>query len=137
LDKAAQLEPEAGKTYYRRGNCHFKRGDLDKALRDYNKAVVNDPCLAEAYYERENVYRRKGDWNNAISNWNQTIQLKPNVATAYNNFAWLLATCPDSSIRNGNIAVELALKVCELSQWKKWNCVGTLAACRNIQELFE
>ena len=41
---------------------------------------------------------------------------------------WLLATCPDLSIRNVKKAVELALKACELTQWKQWSCVATLGA---------
>ena len=58
----------------------------------------------------------------------KTLSLDPKCASAHNDLAWLLATCPDATYRNGVRAVEHATQACELSKWKNPNHVGTLAA---------
>jgi Flp pilus assembly protein TadD len=47
---------------------------------------------------------------------------------AQNNLAWLLATCPDNSLRNGQKAVELAQQAVQLSGGKSPEILDTLAA---------
>jgi hypothetical protein len=42
--------------------------------------------------------------------------------------AWLLATCPDNSIRNGKKAVKLATQACDMTKWTNYAYVDTLAA---------
>ena len=59
---------------------------------------------------------------------NEAIRLDAKCVVAYNDCAWLLTTCPDASVRNGQRAVTLATEACELTRWKQWQCVGTLAA---------
>jgi tetratricopeptide (TPR) repeat protein len=56
---------------------------------------------------------------------------------ALNSLAWLRATCPEAEIRNGKEAVELALKACELSEWKDWAIIDTLAAAYAEQGDFD
>ncbi len=49
-----------------------------------------------------------GDVHGAISQWEASLQIDPNDGNALNNLAWILATYPDDSIRNGPRAVQLA-----------------------------
>ncbi len=49
-----------------------------------------------------------GDVHGAISQWEVSLQIDPNDGNALNNLAWILATYPDDSIRNGRRAVQLA-----------------------------
>jgi len=49
-------------------------------------------------------------------------------AQTYNNLAWLFATAKVPGFRNGEKAVVLALKACELSEWKNPGYLDTLAA---------
>jgi tetratricopeptide (TPR) repeat protein len=42
--------------------------------------------------------------------------------------AWFLATCWDDSIRDGKRAIEVATKLCELTEWKDPDALDTLAA---------
>jgi Flp pilus assembly protein TadD len=74
------------------------------------------------------VYAAKGEFGQAIADNNKAIHLDPANADAYNSLGWLLATCPVESIRDGHQAVEAAQKACELSGWKKWTFIDTLAA---------
>ncbi len=49
-------------------------------------------------------------------------------ACAIDGRAWIRATGPDASLRDGKKAVELAIEACELTRWKEAYCVETLAA---------
>ena len=52
----------------------------------------------------------------------------PENVAVLNELAWLLSTCPDAKVRDGEKAVELATKVCELTKWKSIWYFDTLAA---------
>jgi tetratricopeptide (TPR) repeat protein len=54
---------------------------------------------------------------------------KDERAHALNELAWMLATSSEPAIRDGKKAVELATRACELSDFKKPQCIDTLAAC--------
>ena len=47
---------------------------------------------------------------------------------ALNGRAWLRATCPDETYRDGAKAIEDATKACELTGWNDLYCLDTLAA---------
>jgi hypothetical protein len=49
-----------------------------------------------------------GDVHGAISQWEASLQIDSHDGNALNNLAWILATYPDDSIRNGQRAVQLA-----------------------------
>jgi len=44
------------------------------------------------------------------------------------DLAWLLATCPIAEFRNGDKAIKNAAKACELTDWKDYRYLSTLAA---------
>ena len=50
-----------------RGLAYARKGDLDRALADYNKALRLDPKLALAYAGRGNAYAKKGDLDRAFA----------------------------------------------------------------------
>ena len=52
----------------------------------------------------------------------------PRTLDSINDFAWFQATCPVSQFRDGIKAIENATKTCELTNWKDYRYVGTLAA---------
>ena len=42
--------------------------------------------------------------------------------------AWLMATCTEASLRDGDLAVKYAEKACALTNWEDPHAIGTLAA---------
>jgi len=69
-----------------------------------------------------------GHFPEAVQEYRKALGQSPERSEFLNNLAWLLATCPDASIRDGTNAVALAGRACELTQFKKTVFVGTLAA---------
>jgi len=138
LDKVMKLNPEFAGAYMNRGNIYLRQGELDAAIADYNAALLRDPKLADVYVTRANTFLRKKDYRHALSDFQTAVQMKiKKPERALNSLAWLRATCPETEIRNGKEAVELALKACELSQWKDWGIIDTLAAAYAEQGDFD
>ena len=126
LTQAIRLNPKGALAHQNRGYISFKKGEWESALRDLDEAIRLDPKLAIAYSNRGSTYSRMGEYFKALRDLNEGIRLAPKDGKAYNSLAWLLATCPDPSIRNGIKAVEAARRACELDAWKTWYCIGTL-----------
>ena len=80
------------------------------------------------YYSMGSSYLEKNQVGQAIYAFNKALEINPNNAPAYNNLAWLYATAKEPRFHNGEKAVELALKACELSAWNDPNYLNTLAA---------
>ena len=82
----------------------------------------------EAFLYRARCWSQKGAPEKAESDLDEAIKLGSDNPETLNNMAWLYATCPEETCRNGEKAVEYATKACELSEWKEASIVGTLAA---------
>jgi tetratricopeptide (TPR) repeat protein len=84
-DQAIRQNPRGAQSYTNRGIEYAKKGDLDRALADFNKAIELNPKDAEAYNNRGIAYRGKGDLDRALADYNKAIELNPKYAEAYNN----------------------------------------------------
>ncbi len=71
--------------YYFRGNEYYEKGDYDKAIENYNMAIILNPSFMEAYFNRGLCYYNKKDYDKAIKNYTKAIELDPNNAVIYNN----------------------------------------------------
>jgi tetratricopeptide (TPR) repeat protein len=125
---AIHFEADYVAAYNDRGNAYGYKGDWDKAIADKNEAIRLNPNFVEAYNTRGIFYGHKGDYDKAVADYSAAIHLKPDFVEAYHNLAWLLAVCPDANARNGEYAVDYALKACELLEWKDAAILSTLAA---------
>jgi tetratricopeptide (TPR) repeat protein len=112
--------------YNNRGTVRSAKGDNDRAIADYDKAIELDPSYAHAYYNRGRTWKNKGDYGRAMADYNKSIELAPKDAAPYGSLAWLLAVCPESKFRDGVKAVELAKDAVELMN--RSGNIDTLAA---------
>ena len=128
FSEVLHLDPQNFSAIDNRSLSYFERGDFEKAIGDDTVIIQTHPKFAPAYPRRATAYSKCGKFTEATNDFSKAIQINPQYADAYNGFAWLLATCPDASIRNGMKAVELAQKACTLTDWKKGYYIDTLAA---------
>ena len=61
------------------------KGDYDRVLQGYTKAIQLNPDDAIAYNSRGGVYYLKEEYESAIVDFTKAIDLNPNYAEAYNN----------------------------------------------------
>jgi lipoprotein NlpI len=70
-------------SHYNRGNGYFRKGDLDRAIADYNEAIRLNPKDFDNFTNRGLVYMHKGDFDRAIADYNEAIRLDPKSSIAY------------------------------------------------------
>jgi tetratricopeptide (TPR) repeat protein len=70
-------------TYYDRGKSYDDKGDYDRAITNYDKAIGLDPQYKEAYLNRGVDYGNKGDYHRKIVDETKAIELWPQYAAAY------------------------------------------------------
>jgi tetratricopeptide (TPR) repeat protein len=99
---------------FNRGNAHRELKQFDQAVADYSKAIGLEPDFAEVWANRGRVHAASKQYDKAIADYRKSLELSPRDAGTCNNFAWLLATCPDRKLRDPGQATELARKAVEL-----------------------
>jgi tetratricopeptide (TPR) repeat protein len=128
-NKALELDPILAVAYFNRANVYANKGQYDKAIADYTKALELRPGYVDDYFKRGNAYYNKGQHDKAIADFTKALELRPSSVGAHNSLSWLLATCPNAELRDGNRAVKLARKVLELTQGREgYLYLDTLAA---------
>lgn len=95
--------------------------------------VVMDDAQWQAYpdqstFQEYSGFVAEGRYSEAIESVDSGLELDPDNAFLHNNKAWLLATCPDDAVRDGELAVEHATQACELTSWSNYAYVDTVAA---------
>lgn len=151
-DEAIRLEPDVAMHYHNRGIAWQNKGEPLRAAADFAAAIsrlegreasiqtveagrqlpVARAMKATVKYRLHlaNAHAAAGDYRLALADFRTAAQLDPHDAEAHNALAWLLATCPDASIRNGAAACQAAETACALGDRKVPNHLDTLAAAQ-------
>jgi tetratricopeptide (TPR) repeat protein len=127
-EEAIKLQPNYADAYYNRGNILFAEGRIDEAMADWEKTLQIRPDDADAHTCLGNALLRRGSVNEAVAQYENAIALAPEDPHSRINMAWVLATAPDASIRDGIKAVEFAEQAVELSGGNDPKFLRTLAA---------
>ncbi len=92
-----------------RGIAHYRRGDWEKSIADFDRALRISPRLADAYNNRGNVWHAKGVLEKALPDFDQAIKLNPRHNRAFNNRANLRLSIGDwkGAISDYNRSIEL------------------------------
>jgi Flp pilus assembly protein TadD len=100
----------------------------EQTLNRFQRALLSHPNDAQTQFQLAQLLSRQGSTTEAIAHYREGLRLKPDAPEGLNNLAWILATDPDESKRNGAEAVRLAAQACDRTGWKKPVMLGTLAA---------
>jgi tetratricopeptide (TPR) repeat protein len=86
------------------------------------------PRLAPAHYRLGVALQTKRNFGAAAAEYRKVLALEPKQVAARLQLAWLLATCPEASLRNGAEAVELAQQARGLAGNESPQLLDALAA---------
>jgi superkiller protein 3 len=125
---ALEINPNFPEALNNLGYCFLQAGQVDDAIIQFRKIIELEPDFAQAYDNLGGAYRKKSMPAEAVANYEKALELQPQFMSAQKNLAWLLATWPDASIRNGKKAVSLAEQANQLSDGQDPEILRTLAA---------
>jgi tetratricopeptide (TPR) repeat protein len=128
FQQAVQFNPDYAEGHNNLGIVLLDKGKADEAISQYQKALEIKPDFAAAHNNLGDALRQMGRMDEAFTHFQQALEIKPADPAIQNNLAWLLATCPKASLRNGNKAVELARQANALTGGKNPTILKTLAA---------
>ncbi len=95
--------------FIKAGNRSYNKGNYDRAIEDYGKAINLYPKNAAAYNSRGHMWRRKRNYDRAIEDYSKAIELDPQNTTAYDSRA-----CVWKDKGNYDRAIEDYTKLIEL-----------------------
>jgi tetratricopeptide (TPR) repeat protein len=113
---------------YNLASALLRKGRFDEAIIHYEKALELLPGNADAHVNLGSAFLAKGHIAEAIGQYKEALTLSPENVAAQSNLAWLLATSPDPSLRNGPEAVLLAEQASRSSGGKRPLVLRILAA---------
>jgi protein O-mannosyl-transferase len=126
--RALQLNPNHSEALDNLGNALTARNRIEEAIELYRRAILLRPDHAETFFHLGMAFGQSGRRQEAAASYREALRLNPDLVGALNNLAWVLATSPESDLRDGPEAVRLAERACELTQRHEPWFIGTLAA---------
>ena len=78
---------ETAGEYFTKGVEYGKKGQPDKAILEFTKAIDLAPKSAHSYYNRGFAYECKKDPDKAIVDYSKAIEINPKYANAYSGRA--------------------------------------------------
>jgi len=126
--KAVEIKPDFAEAHNNLGYCFLQTGRVDEAIVHFRKAIELQPRFVQACNNLGNALRRKGMAAEAMACYQKAIALEPQYVPAQINLAWMLATWPEPSVRNGDKAVVLAEQANQVTKGKDPQILRTLAA---------
>jgi protein O-mannosyl-transferase len=101
----------------------------------WENSVRISPESAVAHGALADALTKAGDFRRAASHYWTALEIDPDDLGALNNFALELAANDDVHLRDYQLAVELARRGCELTQWQNEKLRRTLAMVLNNSAL--
>ncbi|MBU0585973.1 ATP-binding protein [Candidatus Micrarchaeota archaeon] len=77
--------PVDARMYYQIGNDYYERNDYEKAVENYNMAILLNPIFSEAYFNRALSYYQLKNFDRSITDYTKSAELDPNNPIIYNN----------------------------------------------------
>ncbi len=128
LREVVALEPSLHSARCELARMLSELGELDEAVRIIEQVLQSAPHYAAAYPQAANLLLRQTRPARAIEVLGRGRSVLPKDPGIANYLAWLLATSPDSKLRDGPRAVELARLADELTGGSSIAVLDTLAA---------
>ncbi len=105
------LEPDVSEWHFALAGLVASRGRRAEAVPILEEVLRLDPTRVEAYFRLGVLAGSLGEPARAISAWHKGLAIAPDDVHIRTQLAWTLATCRDDSLRNGDLALELARDV--------------------------
>jgi tetratricopeptide (TPR) repeat protein len=128
FQKVVEIQPDYADGHNNLGVVLLQKDAVEEAMSEFQKALEIKAGYANAHTHLGTALLLKGRPDQAIAQYQKALEIKPDQVFVLNNLAWLLATTPGTSLRNGAKAVALAAQADQLSGGGDPTILHTLAA---------
>jgi protein O-mannosyl-transferase len=128
LQAAVDLRPDNSPAQENLAKALLQKGQVADALIHYRKLLELQPDNIEVHNIVGTVLTQQGRVSEGVDEWQKVLGIQPDNGNAMSNLAWVFATSPDPSLRNGAKAVELAERALRVSAGRIPILFRTLAA---------
>lgn len=135
--EALRLDPHNAGACERRGDAWRATGDTERAVADYTAVLANAPGAVFVRHKRGLAQRDAGEYEKALADLTESVRLRPSSARLHNDLARLLATCPRGKLRDGQRALEHAVRACDLARDPVAEFLDTRAAAHAECDQFD
>jgi tetratricopeptide (TPR) repeat protein len=129
LQKAIDRNPDMADYHSNLARALQALGRGREALKEMRNAALLEPDRADNWRALAGMAQARGVTPLMLEGWTRAARLEPDPYLA-NNIAWVLATHPDASYRDGPKAVQLATAACNSTNRKVRAFLDTLAAAQ-------
>jgi protein O-mannosyl-transferase len=126
--KVLEINPGRAETHSSLGLALAQCGRFDEAIVQFQKALEINSGYANARDNLRVADSQREAIRQNLAQQRELLSSRPDDIALLNDTAWILATNPNPSIRNGMEAVELAGRARDLSSGQEPAVLGTLAA---------
>jgi tetratricopeptide (TPR) repeat protein len=127
LLEAIRLNPNYPEAQANLGVAYVVEGRAQDALAPFERAIALAPDYVAIWRNYGEALASLGRYADAAHAFRKVLPSSPDDPDLLEGLAWILATAPDASVRDGRTAVELARHAAELSG-NAPNVLDTLAA---------
>jgi tetratricopeptide (TPR) repeat protein len=128
LQAAVDLRPDNSPAHENLAKALLQKGKVTDALIHYRKLLELQPDNIEVHNIVGTVLIQQGRIREGVEEWQKVLEIQPDNGNAMSNLAWVLATSPDDSLRDGAKAVQLAEQAMRISGRRIPVLFRTLAA---------
>lgn len=128
--RAAELDPKLAIAHRGCGRTCHMLGQMNEALEHFDTAAELTPNDASTLAGRGDLLTDLGYYADAAADYDRAIAANAKSAEAYRSSAWLLATCPDETVRNPELALRRAESASQLERKPSAMTYDTLAAAQ-------
>ncbi|HMC25476.1 MAG TPA: tetratricopeptide repeat protein [Candidatus Udaeobacter sp.] len=128
LQAAVNLRPDNTPAHENLAKALLQKGEVADALIHYQKLLELQPNNIEVHNIVGTVLIQHGRIREGVEEWQNVLAIQPDNGNALSNLAWIFATSPDDSLRDGAKAVQLAEDALRISGRRIPIIFRTLAA---------
>lgn len=128
LQSAVDLRPDNSPAHENLAKALLQKGRVADALVHYRKLLELQPDNMEVHNIVGTVLVQQGRVAEGVEEWQKVLAVEPDNGNAMTNLAWVFATSPDGSLRDGAKAVQLASEALRISGRRIPIIFRTLAA---------
>jgi len=128
LREAVRLKDTSAPAHANLGAVLCAQGNLDEGIRHLERALALDPEYHSVHGNLAEAYAALGRRAQAAQEFSRAVEIAPDNPFFLNRLAWLLATSPEESVRNGPRALEVAQRAASITSRQDVMSLETLSA---------